>query len=398
MSRIRTATAKEKSVIVENTLVQSSEHIRSETWRAASDITISHKDACLRKLKLLVEERDHRGDSVDVSDQSSYVAEFLAVCARSLITEPGSGPERGSDEFYQARNVFVRAGLEALAAQRSQTSNNWLQIGIRPREDRVPYGDLCLQIACLARRLLIDSAVDNFFFMNKPPGMRLRFQTAAGRSSEDLADVLHGEVTHWREEGLIDCLEHGVYEPESQLFGGPRSMSFVHALFTVDSLIWLDYHACRAVESDAISPAWLVSLAVLQTVFAGLDITGWEDTGVWDRIRKMAGRRFDGAQVSLPMYAGVAREIRDIWSRRNQIGDLLHAAVKPIVASHDSVLLTGATQWRSGYFSQPRASLGPRAAAAFYVIFHWNRAALCLTEQALLVESLSERILEDVRK
>ncbi|HEX5886526.1 MAG TPA: thiopeptide-type bacteriocin biosynthesis protein [Pyrinomonadaceae bacterium] len=396
MSRIRIATAGEKSAIVENTLVQSTEHIRSETWMAASDIAISHKDTCLRKLKLLVDERDDRGASVDVSDRSSYLAEFLAVCAHSLITEPGPGPERGSDEFYQARDVFVRAGLEALAAQRWQTSNNWLQIGIHPREDLVPHGDLCRQIACLARRLLIDSAIDNFFFMNKPPGMRLRFQTAAGRSSEDLADVLHGEVTRWREEGLIDCVEHGVYEPEGQLFGGPRSMSFVHALFTVDSLIWLDYHACRAVESEAISPAWLVSLAVLRTVFAGLDITGWEDAGVWDCIRKMAGRRFEEEQVSVPVYAEVAHEIRDVWSRRDQIGDLLHAAVKPIVASHSSVLLTGAAQWHSGYFSQPRATLGSRAAAAFYVIFHWNRAALSFTQQALLVESLSERIV-DVR-
>ena len=373
MSRIRIATAGEKSAIGEDTLVQITEHIRSQIWMAASE---------------------------DVGDRSSCLAKFLAVCARSLTTEPGPGLERGSDEFYQARDVFVRAGLEALA-QRWQTSNNWLQIGIRPREDRedlVPHGDLCRHIACLARRLLIDSAVDNFFFMNKPPGMRLRFQTAAGRSSEHLADVLHGEVTRWREEGLIDYVEHGVYEPEGQLFGGPRSMSFVHALFTVDSLIWLDYHACRAVEGEAISPAWLVSLAVLRTVFAGLDITGWEDKGVWDCIRKMAGRRFEGEQVSLPMYAEVAGEIRDVWSRRDQIGDLLHAAVKPIVASHDSVLLTGAAQWRSGYFSQPTASLGPRAAAAFYVIFHWNRAALSLTQQALLVESLSERILEDVRK
>jgi thiopeptide-type bacteriocin biosynthesis protein len=398
MSRIRIAIGEMKSTIVEDSLVQITEHIRSETWMAARGITISQTDACLRNLKLLVEERDDRGTSLDVGDRASYLADFLAVCARSLTTEPGPGPEQCSNEFYQARDVFVRAGLEALAARPWQTSNDWLQIGIRPREDLGPHGELCRQIACLARRLLSDSAVDNFFFMNKPPGMRLRFQTAAGRSSEDLADVLHGEVTRWREEGLIDYVEQGVYEPEGQLFGGRRSMSFVHALFTVDSLIWLDYHACRAVEGEAISPAWLVSLAVLRTVFAGLDITGWEDTGVWDCIREMAGRRFEGDKFSLPMYAEVAGEIRDVWSRRDQIVDGLHPAVKAIVARHDSVLLTGAAQWRSGYFCQRRASLGPRAAAAFYVIFHWNRAALSLTEQALLVESLSERILEDVRE
>ena len=394
MSRIRIANGEVKSAIVEDILVQITDRsARRPGWeRVASLLTT---DACLSNLKLLVEERDDQDTSLDVGDRATYLAEFLALCARSLTTEPGS--EQCSDEFYQARDVFVRAGLEALAARPWQTSNDWLQIGIRPREDLGQHGDLCGQIACLARRLLSDSAVDNFFFMNKPPGMRLRFQTAAARSSEDLADVLHGEVTRWREEGLIDYVEHGVYEPEGPLFGGPRSMSFVHALFTVDSLIWLDYHACRGVEGEAISPAWLVSLTTLRTVFAGLDITGWEDIGVWDSIREIAGRRLGEHKASLPMYPEVAGEIRDVWSRRNDILEDLHPAVKAIVADHDSALLTGAARWRSGYFCQPGASLGPRAAAAFYVIFHWNRGALSHVEQALLAESLSEGIFDDVR-
>ena len=364
---------------------------------AASGSPVNQTEACLKNLRLLVEERDDGDASLDVTDHASSLGEFLAVCARSLTPGPGSGCEPYSEELYQARDVFVRAGLEALAARRWQAGNTWLQIGIRPQEELGPRGELCRQVACLARKLLSDSAVDDFFFMNKPPGMRLRFQTAAAASSADLADVVGAEVTRWRAEGLIDYVEPGVYEPESQLFGGPRSMSFVHALFTVDSLIWLDYHSCRAVDGEAISPAWLVSLAVLRTVFAGLDITGWEDIGVWDRIREMAGRQLGEDKVSLPLYAEVAGELRDAWSRRDRILDELHPAVKAIVAHHDSALLAGATLWRSGYFCQPRASLGPRAAAAFYVIFHWNRAALSRAEQALLAESLSERIFDDVQ-
>jgi thiopeptide-type bacteriocin biosynthesis protein len=364
---------------------------------AASAIPARQEEACLRNLEHLVEERGDQGASFDVTACASTLAEFFAACARSLATKPGSDRERYSDEFSQARDVFVRAGLEALAAQRWQAGNDWLQIGVRPREDLASRGELCRQVASLARRLLADSSINNFLFMNKPPGMRLRFQTEAGRGSTDLADMLHAEATRWRTEGLIDHIEPGVYEPESQLFGGPRSMSFVHPLFTVDSLIWLDCHASRAAEGEAISPAWLVSLAVLRTVFAGLDITGWEDIGVWAGIREMAGRRLGAAKDSLPMYEEVAADIRDVWSRRDQILDELHPAVKAIVACHDSALLTGATLWRSGYFCQERASMGPRAAAAFYVIFHWNRAALTPTEQALMAESLADRILDDVR-
>jgi thiopeptide-type bacteriocin biosynthesis protein len=364
----------------------------------ASVIPVSQAEACLRNLKLLVEERDERGTSFDVGDPASYLAAFLTLCGRSLTTEPEQRREQCSDELYQARDVFVRAGLEALAALPWQTGSDWLQLGIRPREDLELRGELCRQIACLARRLLGDSAVDDFFFMNKPPGMRLRFRTGAARSAADVANVLHAEAARWCAEGLIDYVEAGVYEAESQLFGGPRSMAFVHALFTVDSLIWLDYHACRATEGEGITPAWLVSLAVLRTVFVGLDITGWEDLGVWGRIREMAGRRLARDKISLPMYADVAGEIRDVWARSDQIVDGLHPAVKAIVAGHDSALLTGAAQWRSGYFRRRAASLGPRAAAAFYVIFHWNRAGLSRTAQALLAEALSNRILEDVRE
>jgi hypothetical protein len=101
--------------------------------------------------------------------------------------------------------------------------------------------------------------------------------------------------------------------------------------------------------------------------------------------------------MSLPVYAEVAGELRDAWSRADGILEELHPTVKAIVADHDQALLAGAAQWRSGYFSSRTASLGPRAAAAFYVIFHWNRAGLSHGEQALLAESLSERIFDDVR-
>jgi hypothetical protein len=136
---------------------------------------------------------------------------------------------------------------------------------------------------------------------------------------------------------------------------------------------------------------------MLGKVFAALDITGWEDIGVWHQIRGTAGRRLGAVKDSLPMYAEVAPDIRDVWSRIDQIVDEFHPSVKEILARHDSAILTGAAQWRSGYFRRRTASLGPRAAAAFYVVFHWNRAALSRTEQALLAEALSERTIDDAR-
>lgn len=348
----------------------------------------------LRDPRSFVEEHDDEDVSCGAVDRASSLAEFLSLCARSLTADPGQRHEQYADEFCRARDVFIRAGLEALTVQPLQSGGDWLQIGIRPREDRGPREELHRQVADLARGLLSDSTVHDFFFMNKPPGMRLRFRTAEGGGPADVAEALYAEATRWRARGLIDHVEPGVYEPESQLFGGPRSMSFVHALFTVDSLLWLDYYSCNAGDGEGATPAWLMSLAVLQSVFAGLDITGWEDIGVWDGIREIGGRRLG---VSLPVYADLADELRGVWSRGDQIVEGLDPAAKEIVSRYDDALLTGAARWRSGYFCQPQASIGPRAAAAFFVMFHWNRARLSPTEQALVAESLAERIPVDVR-
>jgi thiopeptide-type bacteriocin biosynthesis protein len=358
-----------------------------EVGVAGSGVPTITDEADLRK-NGVVEGRDGGTKSIRVGDQLLPLSQFLAYCGGSLSTEPWARTEGDSVDLHRARELFVRAGLDALAAQ--PTGGDWLQIGIRPPKDLALRRELCRQIAGTARRLLIDSAVDNFFHMNKPPGIRLRFQRSES-GPDDLADALYAEVAGWHADGLVELIEPGVYEPESQVFGGPISMRYAHALFTVDSLIWLDYHACPIPDGEDGSAAWLVSLAMLRAVFDGLDITDREDRGVWDRIRGTAGRRLGRNATGLPEYASTASQIRAVWLRRDQLVEQLHPAIRSIVADHEEALRTAAAQWRSGYFSTRAAYLGPRAVAAFYVIFHWNRAALSAIQQALLAESLSQQ-------
>lgn len=357
---------------------------------AASSIPEQHARQILRDLEAIAAQRDALDESQSYLDEARVLAEFLAYCASSLTNNRGPDERQIADELQQARDLFVRACFDALAARLACT-HDWHQLGIHPTGDSEPQSELYRQIWALAERLLTAGAIDNFFYMNKAPGMRLRFQASAAGRAGDLRAVLDAEVARWRLDRLIDGIDLGVYEPETRLFGGSRSMPYVHALFTVDSLIWLDYHAGRPSEGEEITPPWLMSLALLRTVFAGLDIVGWEDLGVWDHVVAKAGRRLGPAKLDLPMYSAVANEIRDVWSHRDQIVERLDSAARAIVARHDAALLAAAAQWRSGYFSQPAACIGPRAAAAFFVIFHWNRAGLHPTEQALLAESLAER-------
>jgi thiopeptide-type bacteriocin biosynthesis protein len=317
------------------------------------------------------------------------LGQFLALCGSTVGADPLVRAESHSGALLRARDLFVRAGLDALAAQ--PTGGDWLQVGIRLPTDPARRRELHKRIARLARKLLRDRPVDNFFYMNKAPGMRLRFQLASERA-DHVPDVLHAEVERWRSAGLVEAVEPGTYEPESQLFGGPISMGFAHALFTLDSLVWLDFHASPKASAAGGSPAWLVSLAILRAVFDGLDITGWEDLGVWEHVRNATGRRLPLQATALPMYGDVAAEMRAVWSRGDQLVERLDPAIGAIVADHEEAFRTAAAQWRVGYFNTSAAYLGPRAVAAFFVIFHWNRAALSAVQQALLAESLAGRV------
>jgi thiopeptide-type bacteriocin biosynthesis protein len=227
----------------------------------------------------------------------------------------------------------------------------------------------------------------NFFFMRKPPGLRLRFELSPEASAE-FADVLYEQADSWRADGLIEAVRPGVYEPESVLFGGPESMRYVHALFTVDSLFWLNYHALATPDEPA-EPT-LVSLPMLRFLLDGLDVTGWEDLGVWNQVRTATGRQLPPA-ADLTGFADVAGGIRRLWYEQNSYMEQLDPARQALLAEHGELLRHGAQRWSSDYFASRSATIGPRAAAAYYVVFFWNRAGLSAIEQAIVAESLSVR-------
>jgi len=379
------------AVVRANGSTSSSSILRPEGWKARSGRrgAASASDRLAPSLdSVLIESRDPADAVVRVGDRLLPLSQFLVDCACTVTVGLKDEGDDYSEEQRRARDLFVRAGLEALAAE--PTTGAWLQIGIRPPEDLAVRRELCQRIARVARRLLSESTVDNFFFMHKAPGMRLRFERGPS-SPHGLEEALYEEIGHWSAEGLVEGVEPGVYEPESQLFGGQTSMKYAHSLFTVDSLFWLDYHALAIPGGEDSDAAWLVSLAILAAVFDGLDITGWEDLGVWNHVREAAGRHLAEDATSLAEYAEVARSVRAIWSRRDQLLELLHPEIRSIVEDHYGTLGAAAGQWRSGYFATRTAYMGPREAAAFYVIFHWNRAALSTVQQALLTDSLSRR-------
>jgi thiopeptide-type bacteriocin biosynthesis protein len=248
-------------------------------------------------------------------------------------------------------------------------------------------------VADTARKLIAAGEARSFFFMHKPPGLRVRFD--AGRPD---AEALRRELTHCFDDldGQLRPPLCGRYEPETYLFGGPPSMRYVHDLFTADSLAWLDHHdtiaaaAMTAPEEGGPEPVsdWRLSLYLLGELLCGLGVVGWEHRGVWQVVRDDTGRRL-GADLD----DDARRAAAGILAAWQAGGPGLLAPVPPerraAIQAHGEAVRRAAERWRTGYFESGDAVIGPRRAAAHYVIFHWNRGRLSLARQSLLTHALA---------
>lgn len=275
---------------------------------------------------------------------------------------------------------FVDAGLHAV--RRDEPADSWVQFGLAPRAGGMP--GVYRRLAGLAARALEEGWARDFFFMHKPPGLRVRFRVDPHVRTE-ISDDLREGFAGWQVDGLVDGVTAGVYEPEEQLFGGPASMPHVHRLFTADSLAWL----ARSGVPDP-GPAWTFSLALLSVVLPSLGIAGWEDLEVWRRVRDQCRRtvpdRLDPGRV-----AAAADGVRAAWADPDRMRSALPAPVIAGLDAHGPALAAATARWHDDYFAGRQALIGPREATAFFVIFHWNRGGLGPATQALVTGALADR-------
>ncbi|GAA4929392.1 thiopeptide-type bacteriocin biosynthesis protein [Streptomyces coeruleoprunus] len=311
------------------------------------------------------------------------VERLLADCLHDARTERlGSVPLVPEGAAYAAaRRAFLAAGLRALRGDRPETG--WVQLNVAPGGAEA-WPALYQRLDDTARDLMGSGAAQDFFFMHKPPGLRVRFRAPdaalAGALREELVRRLAPAP-----DGAWAAPWPAVYEPETYLFGGARSMVSVHRLFTVDSLAWLDHHTATGPTPD-----WRVSLSLLHAVLDGLGIVGWEHRGVWQAVREETGRRLIGGLRGAERERAAAG-VRAFWELPE--GARLDAAVpesrRAGLAVRQAALRDAARRWRADYFETGEAVLGPRRAAAHYVIFHWNRGRFSAARQSLLTEALA---------
>ncbi|MFF9646251.1 thiopeptide-type bacteriocin biosynthesis protein [Kitasatospora aureofaciens] len=313
------------------------------------------------------------------------VAEFLERCTTSVI---GSSGAHADPDLIAARDAFLGAGISALRLVAAEST--WLQYGLEPGPGHM--GELYAALNTTARELLGEGEGDGFFFMHKPPGLRVRFETAGSRRLQ-LDSLLEDRICSWKREGLITAWCRGVYEPESYLFGGPASMRSVHRVFEADSLAWLGYHelALKHVDEGPPGPSWAMSLAMIRALFDALEVVGWEDLDVWDRVRRQAGRRLAADTGGNERFVRLTRALRQCWDDPDRLLALLSPGARALADECRRSVMGEAARWRADYFTTPQAAVGPREAAAYAIVFHWNRGCFPLTRQSLITEALAAR-------
>src|SRR5262249_38180165 len=123
-----------------------------------------------------------------------------------------------------------------------------------------------------------------FFFMRKPPGLRLRF------SGEALTERLLPVVVPWLERAearnCIRGFRFALYEPEVFRFGGPTGMEVAHDQFDRDSRIVLGLEGLPREEREA-DLRGAFSLRVIGDLFERCVEDGAEVWDLWKRVQRI---------------------------------------------------------------------------------------------------------------
>ncbi|MZE77453.1 methyltransferase, FxLD system [Streptomyces xinghaiensis] len=212
-----------------------------------------------------------------------------------------------------------------------------------------------------------DGQLTSWWFMNKQP-WPLRY--LAGKPSPAIESLLSDLIG----DGVaVSCLP-GIYEPETDTFGGPEAMDAAHELFHSDSRHLLTYqpnpmHLGRRESA--------VLLASVMMRGAGLD---WFEQGdVW---AKVAALRPATAPQPPERAAELTPAMRKLMTADAysvcRLGGPLHAHQEWVTAFEQA----GATLAElAGCGALTR---GLRAVIAHHVIFHANRAGLLRDDQSAL--------------
>lgn len=139
-----------------------------------------------------------------------------------------------------AENLIISRDRQHL--EPNQSNYQWVQLNVglvRPAGDAlVSARHLFASITPLVAQWRGSGCLHNFFFMRKPPDVRLRFLVS---NSEIVVNALTQQIKLLQVQGWIREFFFSDYQPELDRFGGSAAMQCVHHYFNQDTSLWLIY-------------------------------------------------------------------------------------------------------------------------------------------------------------
>jgi thiopeptide-type bacteriocin biosynthesis protein len=305
-------------------------------------------------------------DTLDLVLRSLRVDDLSSLC---------QGQPMAMAELAALRDAFVDAGVARM--RELCLSRCWLQVSVQ-------FDPLGLQWCLFATGALQDrvrcwiehGALEQFSFVHKPPGARLRFLGEQARLLPALSEALDELVRC----GDFSAWSHGLYDPEPYLFGGETGLAIAHRFFTAESLAVLAFHRLR-LRGEASLGMIRFSLLLIDLLLREIVADKWERWDVWCKM-KLAGRALSDRETaqalecSRPARQELAEFLDDPVRTRQRLSDRERRIVDEYCAALPAVAA------EIGRALEHAALLWPlREILPFWIVFHWNRMTFDLDVQ-----------------
>lgn len=279
--------------------------------------------------------------------------------------------------YAQAREAFITAGARAVMGL--DAFDRSLQIDVETTTvDRLLTGTL----GARAREWRRQKRFDDFFFMRKPPGLRLRF---FGRKLDAFEKPLLAFLESERKRGAMVAYAPGIYDAETYQFGGLEGLALMHAHATYDSLWALEVLRRFKGSTENLPVLSLLGLNDLLRNVVGDSFEAWD---VWENMR-LAGRVIDD-DIDAKQLESIRRDAVDqqplllaTWESPETVIAKLKSRERALMRSYFAANASWARKYRA-VAKGGSLLFGMRKILPFYVIFHWNRLGLPWDLQCVL--------------
>jgi thiopeptide-type bacteriocin biosynthesis protein len=259
-------------------------------------------------------------------------------------------------------------------------SRQWLQVNVALRRiDGSALASARVVLRQIAARLpewRHERAVGCFFFMRKPPDLRVRF--AGPDPVSRLRPELLGLLRTLRRTGAIEHFYCARYEPETRLFGGTAAIQLIHRHFDSDSCAWIAFD--RLSEAGGVTPfaADTLSMAVLNDLFLRVLADRFEVWDTWCNLVTLTGAAATDvdATLRLPIITlqssmpSAATEQAGILRKYQRANEALSAGLRRLERAE-------------------RLQTGLRSILPFVAMFHLHRHGYDQSRQAALARAMA---------